>query len=392
MRVPLTPALVAKVVAQPGQDRTIYWDARLTGFGLQVTAAGHKGYVVQYRANGISRRMSIDGVLSLPAARKRARALLGQVAYGGDPLGERRKREDAERNTLRAVALEFFAREGKALRSADPWRTSLERAVFPVLGSRPIAEVRRSEIARLLDKIEDERGPAAAHKTLAVVRRILRWHATRDDHFNSPIVAGMGRYRSAENARARILTDEEIRAVWRAAGEMAGPFGAFVKFLLLTSARRNEAARLTHDELDGADWILPPERNKTKAELVRPLSKAAQAVLAELPRFAGSPFVFSISGRTALRNFAKPKARLDAQSGVTGWTLHDLRRTARSLLSRSGIHPDISERCLGHTIGGVRGVYDRHDFHEQMAHAFEALAAQIERIIAPLDNVVAMRM
>jgi integrase len=101
-----------------------------------------------------------------------------------------------------------------------------------------------------------------------------------------------------------------------------------------------------------------------------------------------APYVFTISGRTPLRNFAKAKVRLDQLSGINGWQLHDLRRTARSLLSRAGIHPDISERCLGHAIGGIRGIYDRHDFHDQMAHAFEALAAQIERIVHPTDNVV----
>jgi hypothetical protein len=76
---------------------------------------------------------------------------------------------------------------------------------------------------------------------------------------------------------------------------------------------------------------------------------------------------------------------------VTGWTLHDLRRTARSLMSRAGILSDHAERCLGHVIGGVRGVYDRHEFHAEKKRAYEALAAQIERIVNPQDNVVPLR-
>jgi integrase len=390
MRIKLTPAFVAAATAAAGADKTMYWDEKMPNFGLVVYESGNRGYCVQYRHRGVSRRKAIDGVLSLPQARKEARRLLGEVAKDRDPVGEERSRRDAERNTLRAVAEQFLQRDGKTLRSADAWRKNLERAVFPILGSRPINDIKRSDIVRLLDKLEDERGAAAAHTSLAIVRRILRWHATRDDHFNSPVVAGMGRYRPTENARARILTDDELRSTWTAATAMDGPFGAFVKFLLLTSARRNEAARMVWPELNGADWTLPASRNKTKQDLVRPLSRAAQAVLAELPRFASAPHVFTVGGRTPLRNFGKPKARLDAQCGVTGWTLHDLRRTARSLLSRAGVQPDIAERCLGHAIGGVRGVYDRHDFHAQMAHAFEALAAQIELIVNPQDNVVAM--
>jgi hypothetical protein len=390
MRIKLTPAFVMAATAAAGHDKTVYWDERLPSFGLIVYRSGKKGYCIQYRHGRTSRRKAIDGVLSLDQARKRARRLLGEVAHGRDPVGEERKQRDAEKSTLRAVAEQFIQRDGKNLRTLDAWRKNLERAVFPVLGSRPITDIKRSDIVKLLDRLEDERGEASAHRSLAILRRILRWHATRDDHFNSPIVAGMGRYRPTENARSRILTDDETRAIWAAANAMDGPFGAFVKFLLLTSARRNEAACMVWSELAGTDWVLPASRNKTKQDLCRPLSRAARAVLASLPRFASAPHVFTISGRTPLRNFGKPKARLDQMSGTTGWTLHDLRRTARSLLSRAGIHPDISERCLGHAIGGVRGVYDRHDFREQMAHAFEALAAQIERIVNPQDNVVAM--
>jgi integrase len=384
--VRLTPAFIAKPTVPEG----IHWDAKQRSFGFRVKD-GHRSFVVFYRdRGGHSHLMTIPLVLGLEKARKRARVLLGQVGEGRDPLGERRKEKDAQQNTLRAISEEYFARKGKHLRSAYEWRRNLERAVFPVLGSFPISEIRRSDIARLQDKIEDERGAAAADTAFAILRGIMSWHSARTDDFRSPIVRGMSRRRSRENARARILNDDEIRTVWATATAMPGPFGALVKFLLLTSARRNEAARMVWPEVEGTDWTLPASRNKTKQDLCRPLSKAAQAVLAELPRFASSPFVFTIGGRTPLRNFDKPKKALDVLSGVTGYTLHDLRRTSRSLLSRAGIHPDISERCLGHAIGGMRGVYDRHDFAPEMAHAFEALAAQIERIINPQENVVAM--
>jgi integrase len=158
----------------------------------------------------------------------------------------------------------------------------------------------------------------------------------------------------------------------------------------LTAARRTEAVAATWAEIDGSDWVLPAARNRTKIELVRPLSGAAQAVLAQVPHIAGGRFTFSITGKNPLGNLSRHKRQFDEQSGVTGWTLHDLRRTARSLMSRAGVSSDHAERCLGHVIGGIRGIYDRHAFHHEKAQAYEALAAQIEHIVNPRDNVTAL--
>ncbi len=138
----------------------------------------------------------------------------------------------------------------------------------------------------------------------------------------------------------------------------------------------------------GDDWIIPAARMKAKQEHVIPLSTAAKAIVDGMP-VLGS-YMFTLDGRRPTRNFAAYKSALDRASGVTGWRLHDLRRTARSLMSRAGVAPDIAERCLAHTISGVRGTYDRHAYHGEKAHAFDALAQLIERIVNPQDNVIAM--
>src|SRR5207248_2811884 len=130
--------------------------------------------------------------------------------------------------------------------------------------------------------------------------------------------------------------------------------------------------------------------NKVKVDLIRPLSPTAQGVIDKLPRIGRAGFAFTTSGRTGLGGFSKFKRKLDKRSGVTGWTLHDLRRTARSLMSRAGVASDHAERCLGHVIGGVRGVYDRHEFYEEKKRALEVLATQIERILNPQPNVIAL--
>jgi len=377
---------VRKARADKGADRTIFWDTKTSGFGLQVTAAGHKSFVIQYRTRGRSRRMAIDGVLGLEAARKRARALLGEVAHDRDPLQDRRTEVARERDTFQAIAESYFTREGKNLRTFEDRRQTLARLVYPAIGARPIADILRSDIVRLLDGIEDKNGPVQADRTLAFIGKIMNWHASRSDEFRSPIVRGMARTSSKERARARVLTDDELRAVWKAAEATAGPFGAFIKFLLLTGARRSEASDITWDEIKNGVWLLPAARNKVKQHLARPLSDAAQSVVRSLPKLGR--YLFTFSGAKPLRGFAKSKERLDASCGVTDWTLHDLRRTARSLLSRAGIAPDVAEMCLGHVLTGVRGTYDRHEYHEEKKRAFEALASQIEHIVNPQDNVV----
>src|SRR5262249_15980915 len=142
------------------------------------------------------------------------------------------------------------------------------------------------------------------------------------------------------------------------------------RFLLLTATRRAEAARMTRDEFgNGKDWIVPAARMKGKQEHVIPLSKAAKAIIDDMPVLGA--FIFTLDGRRATRNFAVYKKALDKASGVTGWRLHDLRRAARSLMSRAGVAPDIAERCLAHKIGGVRGIYDRYAYYEEKARAFE---------------------
>jgi integrase len=139
---------------------------------------------------------------------------------------------------------------------------------------------------------------------------------------------------------------------------------------------------MTWDEIEGSDWTLPAARNKTKVDLVRPLSKAALEALAPLK--GEGPKVFSSTQRFAFEKF---KAGL----GFNDFTLHDLRRTARSLMSRAGINADIAERCLGHVIGGVRGVYDRHEYYREKRLAFDALASLIARIVEGKAEVVPIK-
>jgi integrase len=395
VKAKLTPTFVLKATAEPGAERTVYWDEGIPGFGLVVTKAGHRSFVYQYRAGHRSRRMTFPLALGLDKARQEAKKALGGVAAGGDPLQERRKKEALAENTLQSICEEYLRREGKRLRSKDQIDATLKRLVYPKLGARQIDTILRSEIVRLLDNIEDEHGPVMADRVLAHVRKITNWHATRSDDFRSPIVRGMARTKPGERARERVLTDDELRAIWKAAKASTGPFGYLVRFILLTVTRRNEAARMSDKELSGDDWIIPAARYKRQPkdkdkDHVIPLSQAARDLLASIPRIKGVAYIFT-TGSTPISGFSKFKEDFDEECGITGWTLHDLRRTGRSLMSRAGVDANHAERCLGHVIGGVRGTYDRHAYYDEKKQAFEALAAQIDRILNPQDNVVPMR-
>jgi integrase len=361
-----------------------------------VYPTGHKSFLIRYRypRGGRSRKLIFQHGITLAAARRAAADAFYQLEQGIDPgvakqQLQRTAQETARQqaaDTFEAICREYLHREGSKLRSAKHRLRQLQVKVLPTLGTYQISAVRRSDIIRLLDRIEEREGLAAADNTLALLRRIFNWHAARTDDFKTPIVRGMARRNAKLHARARILDDDELRAVWIAAAA-DGLFGVLVQFILLTACRRAEADHMRWLELSGTNWALPASRNKTKVDLVRPLSSAAQEVLAQLPRTAGFVFSLDPDGDRAFGGMQQRKARFDKACGVTGWTMHDLRRTARSLMSRAGVPVDHAERCLGHAIGGVRATYDRHQYQQEMAKAYEALALQIQRIVHPVDNV-----
>src|SRR5262249_12757715 len=323
-----------------------------------VQPSGHKSFIVRYRSplNGKPTKLTLTAGISLAAARKEAADAFYQIEKRRDPSAAK-KGARAEQRAVGALTFRFIAERymtlvagmrrdgdqitfGGKIRTAARLLRDLERAILPTLGHRPVVEIRRSEIVALLDKIELESGPVAADRALAQIRCILNWHATRAYNFGPPIVGGRARIKTKERARSRILKDDEIRAIWNS--KEPGAFPALVRFLLLTGARRAEAACMTGREIDGDNWNLPASRNKTKEELTRPLSLVALAGIKDQP--SDSPLVFSKGGK-AISSFSRDKAAFDAAVRVSAYRLHDLRRTARSLLSRAGVDADIGERC-----------------------------------------------
>jgi integrase len=193
----------------------------------------------------------------------------------------------------------------------------------------------------------------------------------------------MQRTNPADYVRTRILSDAEIVAVWNATGD-GSAFSRYIRFLLLTAARRTEAMlQWTELETSKGVWTLPAARNKVKFDLIRPLSKLALAQLI----MNGEASAFQFTNAMITRQHRK----LLKASGTNDWRPHDLRRTARTLLSRAGVPTEVAERALGHKAPVIERTYNRHSYDDELRNAYERLAALVETIVNPQENVVALR-
>lgn len=393
------------------------------GFGVRVTSAGTKSFVLFHRVAGrkyletLGRwdDNALGGTLTVHDAIVEAGKLAKAIRTGerDDPRPERtRRQQDGDGPAVTTVSDIFdqfvsrYVRAEAKLRSADMIEDQLDRLAKPAIGHLGIYEIRRSHVVAMLDTIADEHGPVMADRVLAYVRKCFNWYATRDDEFTPPIVRGMARTKPKERKRKRVLDDQEIRDVWAGLAKFTAPacFVPFVKSLLLCATRRDESAAMDSTEIAGDVWTIPAARYKTKLDHVVPLSALAQALIGEKPAGlkANSWFVFSTTGgKKPFSGYSKAKKDLDklidgireadGRPSMPHWTFHDLRRTARSLMSRAKVPTDHAERALGHVMGGVRETYDRYEYLEEKRAAFDALASMVERILSPGSNVVLLK-
>lgn len=354
--------------------------------------------------------------LTLEAARQKVRDWKGLIARGIDPSlvqpGEADREgspaEPTHIETYESVYDEFVKRhvrkEGQTdrkgkpippLRSAREIERIFGRYVLddpdgkPRWRNRDFRSVRRADVTALLDDIQDKSGTRQADAVLAQLSSLFNWYASRADDYVSPVVRGMKRSNGIATARKRILNDHELRVLWKVTGQL-DTFGALVRFALLTGQRRAKLSEMKHEDVSqGGIWTIPSEdREKANAALLK-LPPLAMKVLNSQSRHASSPYVFP--GRfddRPLNGFSKAKAELDQAienengSPFEPWVLHDLRRTAKSLMARAKVLPHVSERVLGHAIPGVEGVYDRYEYFEEKAAALRSLSTMIVGITA----------
>jgi integrase len=390
-------------VVPPEMGRAVYIDGDVAGLELRVSTEGRKAWSIRYRPKGSERKRETYGTypaISLSAARQRAKDIGAAATKGIDlPAAERRERE-AERQTagrpqtVERLLDEYVERYCKP--NQRKWTLTarmFDAHVKPAIGRKKLAELRRADIVELLDDLQNEKGfRAQVNRIRSQIIAALNWAIEREYLETNPAAAI--KKRKIEGSRDRVLTDDELRAIWQAADGLSEPSRSLVKAWILTGQRRDEVRCMTWNEVDlgRAVWTLPAARNKGKRDHEIPLTSAMVGLLDALHR-RGVP-VFTADGTKSYAGQKRLKTILDRGSGVTGWTFHDLRRTASTGMAALHVSQDTIDRVLNHAKGALAGTYNRHQYLDEKRHALEAWAGRVAYIVGDgrdAANVVALR-
>lgn len=425
----LTAAAVEKLKADPGKRLEIP-DGLLPGLFLVVQPSGRKSWAVRYRAHAKPVKFTIGAypAFGLAEAREAARDALRRVQTGDDPAAAKRHdRETADMRQFGAIARNFVVRYTKpknrrwrdaarligldvTAKQPDPMEAdAIPGSALAKWGGRQIGKIGRADVVDLLDRIADRGAPVTANRVLAALKTLFGWAVERGSLDKSPC-DGL-KLPAVETPRKRVLDDDEIAGFWGACDAIDWPFGPLAKLLLLTGQRLREVAEMRWAEVDGDVWSIPGARVKNGKLHVVPLSPAAAAILAELPRMKDCAFVFSTNGRTPVSGFSNAKQAIDRhmlaamrkraiEAGgdaqaveLKPWTYHDLRRTAATGMARAGADIAVVERALNHTSGtfaGIVGTYQLFDFADERRRALTAWADLVARTVdgAAPGNVI----
>lgn len=384
------------------------WDSGLKGFGLKVTPAGNRIFLVQGRVGrkaGPTRRVTIgrDGVWDAARARVEAERLLRMLSRGVDPIEDAKlKKQAKEAEKAKAEALEFEASAQKylELHGKREWRvrtyasaeSDFRRWIIPVLRGKPLSGVQRADIVEVLDQVPPS-SQALSRSLFALMRGLFNWAVQRGAIKRSPMDKMKGP--KPVKARDRVLDDREVVLIAARSQGLLPPFGPFVRMLMLTGQRRDEVAGMRWEELDrgAAMWNLPEGRVKNKTPHSVPLNRIA---LRALDQAAGSErwptmgLVFTTTKQSPISGFSKMKLRLDAMiaevndgESLPDWRLHDLRRTFATNMQKLGVRFEVTEALLNHLAprSGVTGVYQRYDWTAEKREAVDKWADHLGTLI-----------
>jgi integrase len=370
-------------IRPPTSGQIDYWDADHPGFGLRVSAGGRKAWVAMYRHGNVKRRLTLGTypALSLAEAREKAGAAYHTVQYeGADPAAAKKAERAAE--TFAEVAADYIERHAK--RQKRSWRKDaliLEKDALSRFGKRKAKDINRRDIIAMLDEIVARGAPIQANRTLEIIRKLFNWAVARDILDANPC------YRvskpSSENRSDRVLTEEEIRAVWQALASEVPLTAATFKLRLLTAQRGSEVLAMRWDLLSGDWWTIPAEVAKNGLAHRVPLSAPVLALLDQIrPLAKGSDWVFpGPDGESHRATIHKAHNRIRRRCGVS-FLPHDLRRTAVSHMTSMGISRLVVSKILNHAEPGVTAVYDRHSYDGEKRTALTVWGARLEQIIA----------
>jgi integrase len=393
MKKALTAASVERM-KPPAEGQIEIFDRGYPGLSLRVSYGGKKSWSMHYRLHGKLHRLSLGcyPAMTLAEARAEWRKVRESVARGVDPDPMSGARAARPSTGFSDVAREWLQRDQGSNRSVDAVRRIVRGKLLPAFGNRPIGEIGRREIRNLIDGIADGGAVVMARRTHSYLNRLFAWAVSRDIIAASPMT-GLGKP-GKEIARDRVLNDRELIQVWNGAEGLGYPYGQATQLLILTGARREEISQLRWSEIEDGAIHLSGARTKNGEPHLIPLSAPARALLASLPQFAGSDFVFTVDGRKPVGGWSDAKQRLDDALKIeTSWVVHDLRRGVSTGLHELGTEPHIVEAILGHKVKGVAGVYNKAKYEGAKRAALEAWASRVMGLLSglPTGRVVPLR-
>jgi integrase len=400
-RTNLTDRFIKSRQPAPAGRREEYQDAIVPGLALRVTDTGHKSFVLIARyptrpKNPTRRAIGNYGAVSLETARSRARQWLEWIERGVDPAVEKARQAAATQrkqvNTFVAVAADFLDRHGRTLKKEAEARRIIEAEFVKRWGARPAADITPQDVSIAIRAIVARGAPYQAHNAFGYLRRLYSWAIGTQEYgiTGSPVERLSPKdLIGKREPRERTLTDAELRSVWGAAGTMGYPYGPVFRLLILTGQREREVADASWSEIDLAMrlWTIPAERMKGSAAHEVPLSPAAVALIEALPRFAAGDFVFTTTGGAKpINGFSKAKTRIDRLSGVSGWKIHDLRRTKRTHLSALPVQDLVRELVIAHAKPGLHRVYDQHGYQDEKRQCLALWEKRLLSILHPREE------
>jgi integrase len=392
VRIPqrFSDAWIRRLQLSAGATDQFLWDPELPGFGVRVRST-KATYLVQYRFQKATQRESLGDVrkLTLEEARKVARQFFAKLELGLDPRAEKRKAEEgaaAAKLTFKAVVDHYLkAKEAKMRPNTYKAANAYFNAKWAPLHRKPISTIDRKAVAEQLRRIVEDHGPTSAARARSNLSALFAW-AMKEGMADSNPVVGTNNPIEGKQGRDRVLTDAELKIVWRHCPD--DDFGRILRLLLLTACRRDEIGWLRWSEVDlpGSRLLLPAERTKPGRALEMPLVPTARAILEAAPRRLGREFVFGGGGFGAW-SWCKLAfdARITSTEGraLPPFRIHDLRRTVRTGMSKLGVQPHVAELVLNHVAhrSGVVGVYDHHDYQPEIAEALARWEAHVLAIV-----------